>query len=203
MPQPWEEQSITQHQVDDELANIAVLEHGNIHNNSEHICQECASHFKTKSSLDIHAKQTQHRPYICLCNGNFSRLDVLQRHIRTSQPGTSNGCPYCNKIFVRSDHLLQHLRGYHHILDNTVDGENEITKNTTRGKRMTMKYCPYAQCATAEEFKSKASLTKHIREDHDASPFPCKIAECDKVDGKGYFRKRALLDHQRECHQGS
>jgi predicted small metal-binding protein len=49
-------------------------------------------------------------------------------------------------------------------------------------------------------FKSRAEYTKHMRETHDESPYPCTKASCKRVNGKGFFRKRDMLKHMKKEH---
>lgn len=77
----------------------------------------------------------------CLCGKSYSRLDSLNRHIRTVTKTQSSGidtassltatnkypCNLCNKhsgnsAFVRRDHLRQHLRVYHKYNKESIDG---------------------------------------------------------------------------------
>jgi len=184
---------------ENEVSNATTQRHGNAAGNFfNNTCQDCTTTtpFKNRAALENHAKETHHRPYTCLCTEKFSRVDNLQRHISTLRTPPVIACPYCHETFPRSDHLLQHLRSYHRISDG--GNENTSGKETKRTKR-----CAFVECVDHGEFKSISDLTKHVRDVHDASPFPCRVSGCEKIGGKGYFRKRALLDHQEECHQGS
>jgi len=181
-----------------EASNATPQRHGNAAGNIVNICQDCntITQFKNRAALKNHAKETHHRPYTCLCTAKFSRVDTLQRHISTLQTPPVIACPRCHKTFPRSDHLTQHLRNYCRTSDRGT--ENTSRKETKRTKR-----CALVECIGHGEFKFTSDLTKHVREVHDESPFPCKVSGCEKIGGKGYFRKRALLDHQEQCHQGS
>jgi len=49
-------------------------------------------------------------------------------------------------------------------------------------------------------FKNLSAYTKHMREVHDESPYPCDVAHCHKIGGKGYFRKRDMVKHRQRDH---
>jgi hypothetical protein len=48
-------------------------------------------------------------------------------------------------------------------------------------------------------FPTRAAFTKHMRE-HDSSIFPCPFARCKRVNGKGFFQKRALIKYMKAEH---
>jgi hypothetical protein len=49
-------------------------------------------------------------------------------------------------------------------------------------------------------FKKASEWTKHMKEVHDESPFPCTVTGCNRVRGKGYFRERDLVKHVVKAH---
>jgi hypothetical protein len=49
-------------------------------------------------------------------------------------------------------------------------------------------------------FQTRGELTKHLREVHDESPFPCQEKICSRVGGKGFFREKGLLKHVEDHH---
>jgi hypothetical protein len=178
--------------------------------NSCHECKEC---FHSKAELHRHARAKQHSAYVCKCAETFSRLDVLKRHLDRFRPETPRyPCLRCkrhrgDKDFTRKEHLQQHLRGYHHV---------EVEVNTSSLHRSTCQICPHPDCPQyrgpeflqlrrgeqkkQKPFASQAEYTKHIRDVHDESPFPCDIPDCKKVGGRGYFREKDLLKHRKDQH---
>jgi hypothetical protein len=195
---------------------ISTDVHG-IHQTGQGIyCQQCDSQFSTRALLECHAKESQHLPYRCRCGTTFSRLDVLHRHIQTFQPEVSYPCPHCKKrrgprAFVRLDHLTQHLRGYHNI--ESVDESEVAHSQQSSRKRKTTFSCPHETCshpsgmaslpdepAMHRTFLTRGEFTKHLREVHDESLFPCVEMGCCRIGGRGFFRKKDLLNHVKEHH---
>jgi hypothetical protein len=189
----------------------------------EIVCNECSEHLPHKSALDNHAKQTQHRAYACSCSATFTRLDVLDRHIQTFNPKTFYPYTYCSKFsglraFTRQDHLTQHLRGYHKmesLTKSTTDAQSLL--DLTRNPKTSSLSCPYKDCLYHQEavgnqtsspkfqnasmwFHTQKDFTKHIREVHDESLYPCDVSGCDRIKGRGFCRKRDLLKHQKDYH---
>ena len=69
--------------------------------------------------------------------------------------------------------------------------------------------CPHEGCPeyragfTSREdapFKTVSEKTAHMKKEHNESEFPCTVAGCDRVDGKGYFRKVDLRKHMKKVH---
>jgi len=148
--------------------------------------------------------------------------DVLHRHIQTFQPAKFYPCPHCkrhrgSRAFVRRDHLTQHLRGYHNIEAGNESDEDQSQQSPSR-KRKTFQ-CPHEPCSysggtfppldiqrpngTSRAFQTRGELTKHLREVHDESLFPCKEIGCSRIGGKGFFRKKDLLNHAKDHHSTS
>lgn len=195
---------------------ISTNVHG-IHQTGQGIyCQQCDSQFSTRALLECHAKETQHSPYRCRCGTTFSRLDVLHRHIQTFQPEVSYPCPHCKKhrgprAFVRLDHLTQHLRGYHNM-ESEDESEVAHSQQSPRKRKATFS-CPHETCshssgmaslpdepAMHRTFLTRGEFTKHLREVHDESLFPCVEIGCCRIGGRGFFRKKDLLNHVKEHH---
>ncbi|KAL2358214.1 hypothetical protein BJ546DRAFT_803693, partial [Cryomyces antarcticus] len=110
-------------------------------------------------------------------------------------------CTHCKRHrgadgFKRKDHLTQHLRNYHHI---EADGEG------TSGYS-----CSHEDCAAFRSspgglhsphlhaFQKKSDYTAHMKKEHDESPHPCSWPGCNRVRGKGFFRERDLMKHEKK-----
>jgi len=188
-------------------------DHGHVRPTSGHICDECNQAFSSDHGLSSHGGRQQHSPYACKCTQKFSRLDVLQRHLSKYQPGQPTyPCSRCkrhtgDKGFKRKEHLTQHLRNYHHI---GLEEQTEIS-NVLKDSVCPHPDCPqhrglgyrrllWTQQMEPRPFKRQADYTKHMREEHDESTFPCDVPHCDRVGGKGYFREKDLVKHRKAKH---
>jgi hypothetical protein len=180
----------------------------------ENVCNECSLRFPHNSALNTHAKQTQHAPYACTCGVTFSRVDVMNRHLEKHNPKASYPCPHCSKYsgtkaFTRRDHLTQHLRGYHNI-EVSSDSDNPQSSRSQK----TALSCPHGDCSYHHDaarsssslnprmyFRTKKDFTKHLREVHDESLYPCDAPGCGRVGGRGFFRERDLSKHRKDYHE--
>ncbi|KAK8021688.1 hypothetical protein PG990_006826 [Apiospora arundinis] len=154
-------------------------------------------------------------PFKCECGKPFAKLDTLERHIRGFQSSRRDFVceePDCTKAFQRKDHLVQHLRHGHRYLDAEVQARFPARKAIMNNKPIChFTSCPYYRdagfrdqpLAWQEEnkpFSKQADYTKHMRDVHEWSPYPCDVPSCDKKDKKGYFNQKALLKHRQEQH---
>lgn len=171
-------------------------------------CSECGAAFSSRHKLSEHAEETGHAAFICGqsdCGSAFSRYDTYERHLKIHEDDAKRyACPHCKKHrgvngFKRKDHLTQHLRNYHHI------GEYEARSAPYLGG----KSCPHKDCSEwrpksvwvkENAFQTTSEYTKHMKKVHDESPFPCPEPECDRIGGKGYYRRRDLFRHQKKEH---
>jgi hypothetical protein len=176
-------------------------------------CHQCSQAFLTTGDIQQHAMDKGHDAFACPeieCESRCSRIDVLKRHIGGHQEDVKrHSCKYCPKYrgengFKRKDHLMQHLRNYHHI------GEDSANKDHRRNS------CRHKDCEAYRDgawyswgpkpdfkhhsFQKISDYTAHMRKVHNESPFPCSFLGCSKVEGKGYFRKRDLIKHQQKVH---
>jgi hypothetical protein len=192
--------------------------HYQIKTDGEYACNACSLRFPHNSALDNHAKQTLHAPFACICSVTFSRIDVLNRHLETYSPSPKAfyPCPHCSKYsgmkaFTRRDHLTQHLRGYHNI---EVSSDSDDPQSSS--SRKTALSCPHGDCSYHHDaarsssspnlrryFSTKRDFTKHLREVHDESLYPCGAPGCGRVGARGFFRERDLSKHQKDHHEDS
>ncbi|KAK6863738.1 hypothetical protein PG995_000266 [Apiospora arundinis] len=173
---------------------------------------------KLERHQQFHAKHhwvVSEDPFKCECGQECAKLDTLQRHIRRFQPSTRDFVcrePDCAKAFQRKDHLVQHLRHGHRYSDAEVQARFPARKVIVNDKPIChFTSCPYYRdagfrdqpLAWQEEnkpFAKQADYTKHMRDVHEWSPYPCDVPSCDKKDKKGYFNQKALLKHRQEQH---
>lgn len=165
-------------------------------------CQECRQIFQVTEHLNQHAQQTKHRAFRCQypsCDTTCTRLDDLRRHNRRHQVDaprfTCRLCP--QKSFGRQDHLKQHMRNWHRI--------EQLPGTSAAGRS-----CPHLSCPqyrdpndmsfTPFPFAQSKDYIRHMRNEHNQSPFPCQEPGCDRVNGKGYFREVDLVKHQKKWH---
>lgn len=195
-----------------------VSGHGRAATVTPNECIECGESFFHKAELVRHADLQQHTPYGCECGSRYSRIDVLNRHLDSfSTADPEFPCMYCKRHrgaqgFKRKDHLMQHLRNYHH------HGPGHVSNKGDHTPRYMLRYpvCPHSDCPfhrdgiskeqpttfqqQSKPFASQSAFTKHMREEHNESTFPCDIAGCDRVRARGYFRQKDMLKHRRQQH---
>lgn len=170
-------------------------------------CGSCGALFRTSAKLTQHATNECHGAHQCSiegCNSSFTReADRLRHEIQHSaDEHPKYPCPHCHrhrgvKGFKRKDHLTQHLRNYHNI-------------EPTREYFGMVYACSHKDCPEHRDrnrmyaggveglgypFKTVAERTKHLKEAHDESQFPCPVPYCDKVGGQGYTRRSDLVKH--------
>ena len=171
--------------------------HGPAGPNSGRICHECGANLKTQILLINHADATKHEVQKCKCGKRFRRPGDLSRHLEEFDSKNAKfPCSHCRRhrggeAFKRKDHLTQHLRTYHHI---DVKAR-ELYSYTHR-------HCPYSECPEYRDnviipgvswsewyeqlpLKGQVAYTKHMREVHNESPFPCDVAHCPKIGERG------------------
>lgn len=186
-------------------------------------CFECGESFSSHWVLNDHAVKTDHESYHCTeCDAKFSRLDVLKRHkIQHLPTAKKYSCKHCKKWrapngFTRKDHLTQHERNYHHIESTESSGQTAYSWGGIDELRFFTwclhEGCPLFRPSNANGtynsilvwnplFPSRGAFTKHMRQEHDETPFPCTKAGCKRINGKGFFRKRDLMKHMKREHE--
>ncbi|KAK8126871.1 uncharacterized protein PG998_002630 [Apiospora kogelbergensis] len=153
-------------------------------------------------------------PFRCGCAQEFVTLYTLQRHIGNFQklPGFSCEETDCSKAFQRKDHLKQHLSHKHHYSDAELEAKFPTRQVITN----IIPVCHFESCTYYRDasfgaqplqfqeenkpFIKQADYTKHMKDVHEWSPFPCNLPSCDKREKKGYFSRKALQKHRKEKH---
>ena len=168
------------------------------------------------------------RPFKCFCGQEFTKLYSLERHVRVlgeeKHPESGHPCPKCpayqgKNAFLRKDHLVQHYRYFHKYTDDQLkdlfpprvqSGARRFVSPATchfetceyyRGPEFTE--LDYAQQERNRPFNKQSEYTMHMRQEHNWSPYPCRVSGCDKLDAKGYFSISALEKHYKEKHPRS
>lgn len=203
-------------------AHAHVPGHSQVEPNGALTCAECGQAFRNRSQQQLHADNSQHSPFVCACGARFSRVDVLHRHIDGyAKEGPRFSCRFCkfhrgSHGFRRRDHLVQHLRGYHKFDDEEVGKACPKTKSL---RILQIATCPHRGCeffrddsfkklAWSEQmlqkpFPNQGAFSKHLKEVHNQTPFPCDFEGCDKVGAKGYVREKDLMKHRVAKHPDS
>ncbi|KAE8442040.1 hypothetical protein EG329_003897 [Mollisiaceae sp. DMI_Dod_QoI] len=204
-------QSFLSHQERDAHQRQLHNGHGRLNSDSPNDCAECGESLGSNADLIRHASKHLHQPYGCDCGALFSRLDVLYRHLDSLDTDDPKyPCNYCKRHrgadgFRRKDHLLQHIRNYHHL-------ETEI--HHLYGSRRKFLVCSHLGYSfyrdeaflestnrlTPKLFASQSAYTKHMREEHNESPFPCAVSGCSRTGKRGYFREKDLRVHHLKEH---
>ncbi|KAI1873467.1 hypothetical protein JX265_005089 [Neoarthrinium moseri] len=144
------------------------------------------------------------------------RLDVLHRHIDSYANAMPKfPCSFCKlhrgrRGFQRRDHLVQHLRGYHKFDSEEINQAVPAARGRTR--EWVLPVCPHSGCAHHRgesfydlsrmeqmqqgPFGKRSELTKHLKDDHGETPFPCDVPGCDKTGAKGYVREKDCMKHR-------
>ncbi|KAI2624658.1 hypothetical protein GGS26DRAFT_206714 [Hypomontagnella submonticulosa] len=190
-------------------------DHHQVQRSSQFVCVDCNQSFSDKTSLDFHAHFEKHSRVECSCGAKFVRQDASDRHCNSfSKDARRFPCPICkryrgNQAFRRRDHLLQHLRGYHKY-------EPEIRR--ARPRKIKLSNCRSCSDPGCESYRDKAWRTrhhnrgthwpfrkqsdydKHVKGVHKLTPFPCPVAECERVGAKGYVAASGLVKHLANQH---
>jgi len=146
----------------------------------------------------VHASQVDledsSRPYECeLCKKQFTKIEILKRHIKTHMKEKEFKCSYCTKTFDRRDVLNDHVRNH--------TGEKPF-QCTTCNKKFTRGFVLLRHMRTHNEgvykcdfcFKSfdrKDTYRDHMRNHTGEKPFKCRFC------GKSFSRSFVLTKHEK------
>ncbi|KAK7977365.1 hypothetical protein PG988_004855 [Apiospora saccharicola] len=200
-------------------AHPHVPGHFQVESNGLYTCAECGEAFDSRNQQQLHGENSQHSPFVCACGVTFSRVDVLHRHIDGYAKDVPKfPCKFCKfhrgkHGFRRRDHLVQHLRGYHKFDEEDIS--EACPPKVKLGKRQ-FPTCPHRGCdffrddafqsmswheqMAQRPFATQGTFTKHLKEVHKQTPFPCDVESCDRVGAKGYVREKDLMKHYAAKH---
>ncbi|KAI1210755.1 uncharacterized protein F4807DRAFT_57968 [Annulohypoxylon truncatum] len=199
--------------------SLNAPDHQQIQGPTPFSCLVCLASFPSRSQLEVHAKQSAHDAFACSCGQSFQRLDALVRHQRSFRQDIHLfPCTFCKRHrgkqgFRRRDHLVQHLSGYHKF------NSDKIVETLPKQRHSSdFVHCIYPGCELnpsewhrhdySEQprvyyFTRRSDYTKHLREVHEITPFPCPITECKRVGSKGYSSRHGLVKHLAREHEAS
>lgn len=88
-----------------------LVAHMQAHNRTRHVCDKCGVICSSKFNLEIHIKKhAEEKPFVCeLCNKSFVRSDFLDNHMEVIHKRNKPKCTICNKSFSRKDVLKRHM----------------------------------------------------------------------------------------------
>lgn len=134
------------------------------------------------------------KPFACeLCKKQFTKIEILKRHIKTHMKEKEFKCSYCTKTFDRRDVLNDHVRNH--------TGEKPFQCNTchkkfTRGFVLLRHMRTHAdgvyKCDYCfKSFDRKDTFRDHMRNHTGEKPFKCRFC------GKAFSRSFVLTKHEK------
>jgi len=156
------------------LSLSAYNKHKHSHRTSKtHYCKICNKYFRSSYQLKSHISHnhTNHRPFKCdICNKSYVQQAELNRHKKTHEAKPLE-CSICeNKMFIRNEQLVSHLK-HMHVTDNMTSHEIEefIKKQLSKSTGTPKQYfqCKYKGCV--EGFLSFHGFKAHMEKVHDVS----------------------------------
>jgi len=134
------------------------------------------------------------KPFECeLCKKQFTKIEILKRHIKTHLKDKEFKCTYCTKTFDRRDVLNDHVRNH--------TGEKPFqctvcSKKFTRGFVLLRHMRTHGEGAfkcdfCLKTFDRKDTYRDHMRNHTGEKPFKCKFC------GKSFSRSFVLTKHEK------
>jgi hypothetical protein len=221
-PTPWCDEQFE--------SRVQVLEHMRILHKELQGCASCSwqpedatSNTSLFAKIESHAARSMHVAFRCpldSCLSTFSRFDALQRHYVIHQKNSPrHECKHCKKYqgiqgFKRLDHLEAHLRNYHRI-NLAQTGARSAASCPRLGCKeyrvgayklglddeMILAHNHYNVDNISHAFQTTEEYRVHMKKEHNFARFPCFAKECERIGGKGYWRKRDLEKHQAKEHR--
>jgi KRAB domain-containing zinc finger protein len=145
-------------------------------------CEICSRAFSTSYGLVSHRRtHTGEKPFICeICGRAFCQASQLAKHVRIHTGEKPYFCRTCERRFRHSSTLRRH----------------ELTHSLA-----TPHSCMHSGCA--EKFRSKDTLSKHMRRKHDEAHIPQQEEEqieCEECKGVFFETVQQLVNHFDQVH---
>ncbi|KAI0900294.1 hypothetical protein F4806DRAFT_491181 [Annulohypoxylon nitens] len=186
--------------------------HQQIQGRAPFSCAQCHESFLNKAQPDFHGLNDIHKAFACSCGRSFTRSDALDRHLRSNLkderpfPCTFRKCPRSKRGFSRRDHLAQHLQNYHKLNQkqfnevfpaerHPYDRYHCIFPMCELNGGEESKHLDWIEQRNQAPFKKRSDYMKHLKEIHNATPFPCPVTECKRIGPKGYTSFDGLKKH--------
>ncbi|KAI1130890.1 hypothetical protein F5Y10DRAFT_234596 [Nemania abortiva] len=170
------------------------------------------------TDLSVQHGDAGKRPPECLCGKPFTRPSSLKRHINEKNGALEHLCPACignqgNGAFKRSRDLRKHLQSIHGYDNARL--EELFPSSQARG--FAIPVCHFAGCEYSRpDFKDKSiqerrrvrpfhrqsDYTKHMKLQHNWSPYPCNVPDCKRTGKNGFFGTLAFETHYKKEHSG-
>ena len=134
-------------------------------------CKQCPKNFKLKRDLNKHINQTHGDLLKCEHCELSMQVANLKKHIKTQHNRDPSTCKYCDKTFLTSELLIEHLQKVHQ----------------SYGKQL---------CLECFKFQRAKNFNRHVQGKHRGLKFDCDIGACTKQ----FKAKTALKRHQEKKH---
>ncbi|CAL1272654.1 unnamed protein product [Larinioides sclopetarius] len=167
-------------------------------------CQVCDKRFNNEAVCIAHVRRHANNPFKCvICTDTFYSLHKFREHSETSMHLNDEclrTCNICNKKFVLSSDLLNHLKIHDlsacHVCRICVQGFNGIKYFLDHLKFHSDTH-PY-QCSLCHEiFRSVQEYTIHRRMHINDSPYACTICKSKFLHESSL--KRHFIKHKEKC----
>ncbi|KAJ8124327.1 hypothetical protein O1611_g9315 [Lasiodiplodia mahajangana] len=173
---------------------------------------------KSPQAAQQHFDIGQHPPR-CFCGKQFTRSFTLNRHIQESVGNGEFPCTTCTAYqgkdaFKRKRDLQKHIERVHAC--DRAELEAMFPPRETEMFAIPVCHFPDCEYSRASDFKKlppkeqeknrpfhqRSDYPKHMRDEHNWSPFNCNATDCPRHGKKGFFSQVAFEKHYGEKHPG-
>ncbi|KAI0468024.1 hypothetical protein F4859DRAFT_524879 [Xylaria cf. heliscus] len=152
------------------------------------------------SHVGIHFAVSE-SPFKCSCGKEFTLKANLNRH---TSPVPKFSCDRCSKVFWRKDGLKSHLERKHGYKEPRKTKKPSVPVCQFQGciysRGPDFNYLPSEEQHNNRPFDMKVHYRRHMRKEHNWSPFHCQVPGCDKTNKKGFFSSAGLRKHHEKKH---